>query len=143
MSEKVFLGEPDTFYVCTFNGIDDTGCTLFEASEECPNECKHRDLNCDFCQAPNQPNIVEELKTLQANYDLAIKELQAERLEVSRLKKDYALFEELSPPDMPKEVFARWCFEAFDDRYELEMKLQEQNIKIAELEERLKSGNNK
>ena len=34
--------------------------------------------------------------------------------EIERLQRDYALFEELAPPDVPRAEFVRWCFEAWE-----------------------------
>jgi hypothetical protein len=47
--------------------------------------------------------------------------------ENARLKRDYALFEEMSPPDMPREEFVRWCYQAWANRDEEIDKLTEPN----------------
>lgn len=36
--------------------------------------------------------------------------------EVTQLREDYAIFEELSPPDIPRKEFVRWCFEAWEEK---------------------------
>ena len=38
--------------------------------------------------------------------------------ELKRFRRDYALFEELSPPDMPRSEFAKACFEAWEKAQE-------------------------
>lgn len=34
--------------------------------------------------------------------------------ENKRLKRDYELFEELSPPDVPRREFVKWCYDAWE-----------------------------
>ena len=34
--------------------------------------------------------------------------------ELKRMKRDYELFEELSPPDVPRRDFVKWCFDAWE-----------------------------
>ena len=35
--------------------------------------------------------------------------------ELARFRHDYALFEELAPPDVPRETFVAWCFSAWEE----------------------------
>lgn len=35
--------------------------------------------------------------------------------EVARLRDNYAIFEELAPPDLPRDSFARLCYESFEN----------------------------
>ena len=49
------------------------------------------------------------------NGRLRIRDLEAE---VERLRRDYALFEELSPPDVPRATFVAWCFRAWEEANE-------------------------
>lgn len=35
--------------------------------------------------------------------------------EIARLRDNYAIFEELAPPDFPRASFARLCYEAFEN----------------------------
>lgn len=44
--------------------------------------------------------------------DRALKE------ELDRLKRDYQLFEEISPPDVPRTEFVDWCYDAWDKQQE-------------------------
>ena len=55
-----------------------------------------------------------ELKVQKEAREILFCERGALKAEVNRLKRDYAVFEELSPPDMPREIFAKWCFDAYD-----------------------------
>lgn len=42
--------------------------------------------------------------------------------EVERLQRDYAEFEELSPPDVPRKEFVAWCFRAWEEKCEREQR---------------------
>ena len=52
--------------------------------------------------------------------------------EVARLRDNYAIFEELAPPDLPRDSFARLCYQAFE---EADVK----NHRIEQLEEALRN----
>ncbi len=41
-------------------------------------------------------------------------ELDRLKEENARLLRDYGLFEELAPPDVPRSTFVRWCFDAWE-----------------------------
>lgn len=40
--------------------------------------------------------------------------IRRDRAELRRFRKDYELFEEISPPDVLRRQFVRWCFEAWE-----------------------------
>lgn len=44
----------------------------------------------------------------------ACEQLEALTVEFARLRNDYAVFEELAPPDMPRKDFANRCFDAWN-----------------------------
>lgn len=39
---------------------------------------------------------------------------EADKAELRRFERDYEEFEEVSPPDVPRRQFVRWCFEAWE-----------------------------
>lgn len=44
--------------------------------------------------------------------------------EVERLRRDYAIFEELSPPDVPRKTFVNWCYKAWEQSQEMNAELE-------------------
>jgi len=53
-----------------------------------------------------------------------MKEIQAEMVreleeELVRMKRDYELFEEIAPPDVPRRDFVKWCYDAWDRQNEM------------------------
>jgi len=46
--------------------------------------------------------------------------LEQQALELAQLRRDYAQFEEMAPPDIPRQEFVHWCFDAWAKRCERE-----------------------
>lgn len=64
------------------------------------------------------------------DYEAAIAERENLRAEVDRLRRVYAIFEEMAPPDLPRDMFARGCFAAWEG-------MDAKNYRIEQLEEEL------
>lgn len=39
---------------------------------------------------------------------------------INRFERDYDLFEECSPPDVPRAKFVKWCFDAWEEKHDME-----------------------
>ena len=46
-----------------------------------------------------------------------VEENRVLKAQLERMNRDYAIFEELAPPDMPRKAFAEICFQAWEDKY--------------------------
>ena len=40
--------------------------------------------------------------------------VEKQREKIARFRRDYKLFEEMSPPGVPRRKFVRWCFDAWE-----------------------------
>lgn len=56
------------------------------------------------------------VKILEDKVTSLSEELNRASKELDRFKRDYALFEECSPPDMPRGEFVKWCYQAWMDQ---------------------------
>ena len=64
--------------------------------------------------------------------DLAAEEMKAEPnraakaalAELARLHRSYSLLEEMSPPDVPRSKFVRWCVEAWERQCEADQAIE-------------------
>ena len=62
---------------------------------------------------------------------------EADIAEADRLKADYALFEEMAPPDVPRKQFVGWCFTAWEEWDQIVKALKETRRELAEAEKRI------
>lgn len=71
--------------------------------------------------------IIEDRRKFSLSDEALIKRLDAEN---ERLRRVYAIFEEMAPPDLPRDMFARGCFAAWEG-------MDAKNYRIEQLEEEL------
>ena len=50
-NEKKDFGDKHIYFICRNEDDDDRKCLYFSPKEKYPEECKHRDPDCDVCQA--------------------------------------------------------------------------------------------
>jgi len=67
-------------------------------------------------------NEIQREDVIQLMRDVHRLAAKAEVLEseLERLRHDYALFEEMAPPDVPRQEFVRWCYDAWEEKCERE-----------------------
>lgn len=54
--------------------------------------------------------------------------LRGLKRENDRLLRDYSLFEEVSPPDVPRAKFVKWCFDAWEEKCEREQRQRNKKL---------------
>lgn len=81
--------------------------------------------------------IIEDRRKWNLSDQEAIKRADAEiiqlRAELARLRRVYAIFEEMAPPDLPRDMFARGCFAAWEG-------MDAKNHRIEQLEAALQAA---
>lgn len=95
---------------------------------------------CPCCGAPDpvgepcacdwRAETIVRCRAHQPMYEAAREEVALLRAEVDRLRRVYAIFEEMAPPDLPRDMFARGCFAAWEG-------MDAKNHRIEQLEEEL------
>lgn len=84
-------------------------------------KCGH--LQADLDDASDTLQLHQTSGDYEAGRLLGNKALENE---IERLQQDYALFEEMAPPDIPRSVFVKQCFDAWEKAAEIE-RLQKEN----------------
>ena len=72
-------------------------------------------------------------------WEMLRKEVDRLRLECEKFRKDYAIFEEVSPPDVKRSTFAEWCFYAWSREDERKQEIERLQLALkAERDDALK-----
>ncbi len=69
--------------------------------------CGAPDPASDPCECDWGSEEIDRCFRHQPSYEAALKE-------IARLRRVYAIFEEMAPPDLPRDMFARGCFAAWE-----------------------------
>lgn len=72
--------------------------------------------------------------------ETAAKRILETQADLDHMKRNYSLFEELAPPDVPRTEFVKWCFNAWEEHREVEADLAQDRAELLRVAEELKAS---